>query len=105
MPMETPMRRALGRAGWALMTAGALGLTPSLEAQTPQLLPGGPTGHSLPKSQISPAAAAKNDSAKLEEMKVELALLADPVTFSFSLGARASGAALELRGYVPNDVV
>jgi hypothetical protein len=43
--------------------------------------------------------------SRLEEMKVELAWLADPATFSLSLGARAVGANLEVRGYVPNEAV
>jgi hypothetical protein len=42
---------------------------------------------------------------RLEEMKVELALLADIATFPYYLGARAAGGTLELRGYVPNDMV
>jgi hypothetical protein len=43
--------------------------------------------------------------SRLEEMKVELALLSDIATFPYYLGARVAGENLELRGYVPNDWV
>jgi osmotically-inducible protein OsmY len=42
---------------------------------------------------------------KLEQMKVELALMADPSTFAYDLTARLSDKALLLNGYVPNDAV
>jgi hypothetical protein len=42
---------------------------------------------------------------RLEEMKVELAWLADIAAFPYHLGARASGETLTLRGYVPNELV
>ena len=40
---------------------------------------------------------------RLEEIKVELALLADRATFPYHLGARAAGETLELHGFVPNE--
>jgi hypothetical protein len=43
--------------------------------------------------------------SRLEEMKVELALLSDIATFPYYIGARATGDTLALRGYVPNDMV
>jgi hypothetical protein len=42
---------------------------------------------------------------KLEEMKVELALLADPATFGCNLSARLDGQAMLVRGFVPNERV
>lgn len=43
--------------------------------------------------------------SRLEEMKVELALLSDIAAFPYYLGARATGDTLALRGFVPNDMV
>src|SRR5262249_32101015 len=43
--------------------------------------------------------------ARLDEMKVELAWLADATTFPYQLDAHANGAALEVRGYVANEAV
>jgi hypothetical protein len=42
---------------------------------------------------------------RLEEMKVQLALLADVATFPYYVGVRASGGNLELSGYVPDTMV
>jgi osmotically-inducible protein OsmY len=94
------MRRALKRAGGALL-AGALGMTP---ATMWALEPSGLTGY-------TPAAAVRNTgplsegAARLDEIKVELALLADPATFGCELAAHLTGDGLELRGYVPNEAV
>jgi hypothetical protein len=43
--------------------------------------------------------------SRLEEMKVQLALLADIATFPYYLGARAVGENLTVTGYVPNERV
>ena len=42
---------------------------------------------------------------KLEEMKVELALMSDPATFCCNLSARLDGKAMLVTGYVPNDAI
>jgi hypothetical protein len=42
---------------------------------------------------------------RMEEMKVEMAWLADAATFAYPLSARCTGNALEVRGYLPSDVV
>jgi hypothetical protein len=44
-------------------------------------------------------------NARLEEMKVEVALLSDIATFPYYLGAQAGGETIELHGYVPNNLV
>src|SRR3954454_5989404 len=41
----------------------------------------------------------------LEELNVQLAWLADPSTFPFSLTAKAGPGGLEVRGYVPSEAV
>jgi hypothetical protein len=43
--------------------------------------------------------------ARLEELKVELALLADASTFSYQLQAKAEGSSLVVRGLVPNPAI
>jgi hypothetical protein len=60
--------------------------------------------------RTSKAAAEENvvrsgEQDRLEEMKVELALLNDITTFPYSLGTSVSGALLELYGFVPDDSV
>lgn len=49
--------------------------------------------------------ALQEGHSRLEEMKVELALLADIATFPYHLSVRAAGEMLVLGGYVPNDLV
>jgi hypothetical protein len=67
------------------------------------MLPAGPAGHvHMAAAEAAPPA---DSYGKLAEMKVELAWLADPATFPYRLGARADGASLEVRGYVPNEAV
>lgn len=46
-----------------------------------------------------------NAQTRLEEMKVELALLSDPTTFPCYFEGRFVSGTLELHGYVPNDLV
>lgn len=48
---------------------------------------------------------ASGERYRLEEMKVELALLADLATFPYFLGAHATGETLELCGLAPNKMV
>lgn len=98
------MRRALQGAVGVLLVAAAVVPLPKASAIFPAL---------RRHSQESPAqtviyeesSVLPEGSNRLEEMKVELALLADIATFSYYLGARSAGEGLELRGYVPNDLV
>jgi osmotically-inducible protein OsmY len=89
----------LRRAAQALAAAGALGLAQPAAAQ-PMLLP-------APGAEGRPAAPSPADASRdrAEEMRVELALLADPTTFSYAFGARAFDATVELRGFAPNEAV
>lgn len=45
------------------------------------------------------------DPRRVTEVNVEVAWLADPVTFPYYLEAHAAGSQLEVRGYVPNKAV
>jgi hypothetical protein len=54
----------------------------------------------------NPAAkSAQTDPHRVTEVNVEVAWLADPVTFPYYLEAHATGSQLEVRGYVPNKTV
>jgi hypothetical protein len=67
---------------------------------------GMPTGYVLQAVDGQPVTTPVLDShTKLEEMKVELALLADPATFACNLSAALEGNAILVRGFVPNDAV
>ncbi|HZT80313.1 MAG TPA: hypothetical protein VFA26_08830, partial [Gemmataceae bacterium] len=102
--MNQKMRRALRRAGCAL-TAGLLGVAGPAWAQAPspyRVSPFGPGAYHATQYSAAfdgqaagavatlPAGLAEG-SARLEEIKIELALLSDPATFSWNLGARAQG--------------
>jgi hypothetical protein len=102
--MKSWMRKLMGPAGCCTLAAvGTLGWTSLAAAQSFATLPAGPTG---PVHAAAPETVPAPDSyGKLEVMKVELAWLSDPVTFPYRLAARADGAMLEVRGYVPNEAV
>jgi hypothetical protein len=80
-----------------LIVCASLCCVPSAQAQ-------------LPWRWFGPKAADKNkstlpDPRRAMEVNVEVAWLADPVTFPYYLEARADAARLEVRGYVPNQAV
>jgi hypothetical protein len=50
-------------------------------------------------------AAANGGFARVAEIRVELAWLADPTTFPYELAAHSTGASLEVGGMVPNGAV
>ena len=52
-----------------------------------------------------PAKSTQSDTRRVIEVNVEVAWLADPVTFPYYLEAHATGSQLEVRGYVPNKAV
>src|ERR1700730_10744903 len=53
----------------------------------------------------APAKSAQPDPRRVTEVNVEVAWLADPVTFPYYLEAHATDSHLEVRGYVPNKSV
>ncbi len=82
-----------------VVVAGLLG-APKADAQLLQRWFG-------PKTPERPAAAksASSNPHRTTEINVEVAWLADPITFPYYLEAHASGSKLEVRGYVPNKAV
>ena len=108
------MRKALKRAAHVLMAAGALGLVRPAIAQT-SATPAKGSGTkaasgSIVKAGFSTTTPAVGDAVstsmgKLEEVQVELALLNNPSTFAYALGCKHTGVNLELRGYVPNNLI
>jgi len=53
----------------------------------------------------APAKSVQPDPRRMIEVEVEVAWLADPVTFPYYLEAHSNGTQLEVRGYVPNKAV
>ncbi len=96
------MGRSLRRAGWALATAGSIGLATSAGAQGPPLRFIEPGGHVV---QTADTVVMTEAQARLEEGQLELAFLADPMLFSYSLGAHVQGTDVEVRGFVPTEAV
>ncbi len=98
------MRSVLrGGVGVLLMIAAEIA-APSAPAQTfdPRLGDQPPLVRTVaPQKNTVPS----EGQVRLEEMKVELALLADRDLFPHSLGVFAAGNALELCGFVPNEAV
>lgn len=98
------MRRALRGVLGVVLAAGAVLPVRSAWAQ--------PAGQRLwyqpqitQKAPVENVAVGQEGSLRFEEMKVELALLADIGTFPYSLNAHAVGQTLALRGYVPNYMI
>ncbi len=83
-----------------LVLASALSLTASADAQLPFRWFGPKTN-----DKSAPAKASAPDVRRVAEINVELAWLADPITFPYYLQARVNGATLEVRGYVPDKTV
>jgi hypothetical protein len=94
------MRRALRKAGWALATAGGIGIAAPALAQPEIVRVLGPGGQVVPAGQVM---VMTESQLRHEEVQVELALLADPMLFSYGLGAHAEGGTLAVRGFVPTE--
>jgi osmotically-inducible protein OsmY len=99
------MRTALRRAGLALVAAGTLGIVPPALAQKLPEYPLHSETAAQPMEVADSPQAMPEGEARLLEIKVELALMADLSTFPYHLAARASGGTVEVRGYIPNDIV
>jgi osmotically-inducible protein OsmY len=81
-------------------------LQPVSHTMTVTSLAGQPAGYVLQSVDGEPVTTPVLDShTKLEEMKVELALLSDPATFGCNLAAQLEGNALLIKGFVPNEAV
>jgi hypothetical protein len=81
------------------MASGVVSLARPALAQTPTLLSGDQPVLSEQNLTLT------DGHSHLEEMKVQLALLADIATFPYYLGASAIRETLTVRGYVPNERV
>ena len=81
-------------------------MQPVSHTTTVTAVTGMPAGYVLQSVDGQPVTTPVLDShTKLEEMKVELALMSDPATFGCNLSARLDGKAMLVTGYVPNDAV
>jgi hypothetical protein len=94
--MKTPKSRRRTLASLAL--AGTLGLTGPLAAQVSPYQAAKPAG-------TAAAQAPTEAQTRVEAIQIELAWLADPVTCPYNLGIYPSGAAFEVRGFVPTEAV
>ncbi len=95
------MRRALRKAGWALAAAGGIGIAAPALAQSQVVQVIGPGGHVV--EQGGEVIVMTEGQARYEESQVEVGLLADPMLFSYGLGAHVQGATVEVRGFVPTE--
>lgn len=86
------MPRALAGAVGAMLAIAVGASAPKAPAQVP-----------APQSQGQPMPGQKGCFPRLEEMRVELALLSDPSTFPYAVAASARIGALDLYGFVPNN--
>src|SRR5262249_58069456 len=81
-------------------------IQPVSHTTTVTTIAGLPTGYVLQSVDGEAVTKPVLDShTRLEEMKVELALLSDPATFGCRLKASVDGAGMLVRGFVPNEAV
>src|SRR5450631_2352082 len=83
-----------------LVLFASLAYVPAADAQ---LLPRWFGSKSSDKNQ--PVKSTQPDPRRITEVNVEVAWLADPVTFPYYPEAHATSSQLEVRGYVPNKAV
>jgi hypothetical protein len=106
------MHRARERGRWARLrnaavAAGVLGMVSPALAQAPKAPPATNNGpaSTVITGNITEFNALSEGEARLEEMKVELAWLADPSSFSCQLQSKVDGPSLVVRGAVPNQTL
>lgn len=58
-----------------------------------------------PAPKVAAAKLAAEQARRLAEIRVELAWLADPITFPYFLDAKTEGPNLKVRGFVPDNAV
>jgi hypothetical protein len=90
-------RARLGRAAALLLTAGALGVASPGLAEPADSIPSGTA------IQLAAAVHVSPEQAQLEAMKVEMAWLADTVTYRMALTVAPQGEALEVHGLVADE--
>jgi hypothetical protein len=99
------MRKTLRGTGWSLMAAGSLSLVGPVSAQGTAAPANSGRSSVLLATHGSRPAALSEAEQFLDQVNVELAWMADPITFPYSLAAYCVGDAMQVRGYVPTDVV
>lgn len=85
---------------WLAALSASLGLSAAALAQSPGFQP----FRNLFRANTAPATTVPDDTRSVK-FQVELAWLADPITFPYYLEARVKGDSLEVHGYVPNKTV
>jgi osmotically-inducible protein OsmY len=98
------MRRALRCAAGIVTAAGVLGLARPALAQ-PAAYRSPNRGASLSRMPFEVAAVRPDINLRLQEMRIELAWLADAAVFPYPLTAQVTGDKVEVLGTVPNDLV
>jgi osmotically-inducible protein OsmY len=86
---------------WFLTAAAALGGTALAWGQSSER----PLGKLFGSTPSRASTARSGDAARRAEMEVEVAWLADAVTFPYFLEARVEGSTLSVRGFVPDKAV
>src|SRR5438552_14924338 len=94
IPKVSPMKRQLSLFASVVLFASIVSVADA------QILPRW-FGSKTPEKSKS----AQPDPKRLTEVNVEIAWLADPVTFPYYLEAHATGTQIEVRGFVPNKAV
>jgi hypothetical protein len=97
------MRGTLAKAGLALFTVGTMAIARPGLAQTSPYPPLGPSARTNSSRDDGPSAGRRQ--AAPEEVRIELAWMADPATFPCYLGVYRDGNALKVRGFVPSEAV
>src|SRR5438094_2460101 len=106
--MEALRRAACGLTAGLMMASSALaqysarfaGQERPVISKTVPIVPAQPVA-----ADTMPAQPVLDSRTKLEEIKVQLALLSEPATFGRHLSARADGNAIAVKGYVPKEAV
>jgi osmotically-inducible protein OsmY len=91
------------RVGWLLAAGAGMGMVAGAWGQSGERPLHKMFGGGSAKS--SPAKAVAENAQRRAEIDVELAWLADAITFPYFLEARVDGGTLSVRGYVPDKVV
>jgi osmotically-inducible protein OsmY len=102
--MKISFSRWLRRSKWHLVTAGAIGLGGTTFGQSSSV-PLSRRSAEAPGDKVGRLKADDLLERRRMEMRVEIAWLADPVTFPCHLEAHVTHEALEARGYVTDSAV
>ena len=99
------MRLGWRRAGTSLVLAGVLGASVCWSSEPITIDPATGLPVFQPGQPVPPMVVVEAAKARDWIMQIELALLADPVTFPYVIRAQAGQDGMELRGFVPNHAI